>query len=182
MPAYSAAGWRAALAAACALLMLVPAAGCSKADDRPRSQASGPPKSAGPAEPEAPDDHAEDTMVVPALPKAVDVVTRFAALWVREDLPKQAWWDAIAPLCERGFALELFKTGPPKGQQLKVTGKPTLKQGPAVLPGTVVTAGDPSGIDLVYHVPVTGAVLVVNLAVIQGAWVVSSVDFKRVIT
>ena len=154
-------------------------AGCSDERDAPRG--TGPGQSTAPPGPSAPvidhDDPHEN--VVPPLAAATDVVTRFAAQWVRTDLPEQQWWESLAPLCERGFALRVRQAGRPESARLTIRGAPRVLVPPSPAPGK---PGPEFGVRAVYQVPVDSGTFTVTVEAVGSNWLVFAVDHKRQVT
>lgn len=117
------------------------------------------------------DDHDHESVPVkpPPAAQAAPVVVAFAAAWARPDLPADAWWRGVTPMCDDGFAHSLRTVDPARVPATRVTGRPVATQGPA-------------GGAAVYEVATDAGTLTVALAAVDGRWVVTGNDFVRAVS
>ncbi|GAB1646748.1 hypothetical protein [Krasilnikovia sp. MM14-A1259] len=101
----------------------------------------------------------------PARPAAAAVAAQFARAWVRRDLPGTQWWSGIAPYCEPGLADQLRTADPGRVPAGRITGAPTPVQ---------------SRTDFAaFDVPTDAGVLQLGVASLDGAWRVTTLDWRR---
>ena len=99
---------------------------------------------------------------------ALNAAYRFAAAWVRGDLPRAQWYAGVEPLCSPAFAARLRTVDPGNVPASRVTGTARTSSSH---PNTVVTA-----------VPTNGGVLSVTVTRYNGRWLVSNNAFNRAVT
>jgi hypothetical protein len=161
-------------------LLITVLAGCSDEGDGPGGTAAPTPTPVPSTSVPVLDHDDSHQNIVPPLASATDVVTRFAAIWVNTGLPEREWWASLEPLCERGFALRIQRSGrPAMTTKLTIRGAPRVLVPPSPAPGK---PGPEFGVRAVYQVPVDRGVFTVTVEAVGKDWLVFAVDHKQQVT